>query len=178
MTDQELVALVTLAKRELPYQFKAFEQLVTSQFPLVRSFAYGIVRDADLAGGVAQDVMLRVMHGLPKLESPEKFPAWSRQITLNVARSRLAHEKREQEKRQAFAREVEWEDDQALDDDNDTDFAQLIKPLNVDERALVSLKILEDLEFNEIAEILGISLSAAKMRYYRALDKIQAASGL
>jgi RNA polymerase sigma-70 factor (ECF subfamily) len=56
---------------------------------------------------------------------------------------------------------------------NEPEFDYYMSLLSIEERALVSFKVLEDLEFSEIAKILGLSLSAVKMRYYRALEKIQ-----
>ena len=50
----------------------------------------------------------------------------------------------------------------------------MLKELAAEDKAVVCLKILEDMEFQEIAEITGLSVSATKMRYYRALEKVKA----
>ena len=40
-------------------------------------------------------------------------------------------------------------------------------------REAVLLRFMENLSFGEIGEVLGISVSAAKMRVYRGLDKLR-----
>lgn len=170
MSDEELAALVAQARAELPYKLSSFEALAKHQFGTLRSIAFGIVRDHDIADGIAQDVLLRIMSALPRLESVEKYSAWSRRIVVNVTRSRLAKEKREREKRDSFAAETEWTTQEQTDEN---DFATMLQGLNLDERTIVTLKIVDDLEFNDIAEITGLGVSATKMRYYRALEKIK-----
>jgi len=172
MWNNEDPELVARAQSELPYGLKSYEELVIRCYPRVRRLARAIVGAADTADSVAQDVMLRVMHGLPNLEDATRFNPWLRQITLNASRTHLARERVEMEKRAAYA-SVTDASEPSTDHFGTTSYAELIKSLDVQERTIVSLKLLEDLEFQEIAEILGIRLSAAKMRYYRALERLK-----
>ncbi len=177
MTD--LVDLVHRAQQELPYRFSAYEALVRMQLGGVRRLARGIVHDSDAADSIAQDVMLRVLNGLPALADAERFPAWLHRITVNVCRSHLAREAREADKRRGLNNELGADADVApeiADSPADADqFAAMLRPLAADERTVVCLKLLQDLEFGEIAEVTGLGLSAVKMRYYRALEKIKLA---
>jgi len=172
MWNTEDPDIVARAQRELPYGLRSYEELVIRCYPRVRRLALGIVGAMDAADSVAQDVMLRMMHGLPRLEDVNRFNPWLRQITLNTSRTHLSREKNEMEKRAAYATAAESGD--APDDDFESaSYAELIKSLDAEERTIVSLKLLEDLEFQEIATILDIKLSATKMRYYRALEKLK-----
>lgn len=178
MTESD-ADIVRRAKAELPYQHTAYEVLVRRHYPGIRKLIAGVLGSPDEADSLAQDAMLRMMHGLPRLEDVERFDPWLRRIAVNVSRTYLSRRSRELKRREAY------QVDQALTlpdasspgvaSEGSADLAHLLAPLTPDERVIVSFKVLQDLEFSEIAEILGISLSAAKMRYYRALDKLKAA---
>lgn len=168
--DPELIAR---AQRELPYGLKSYEELVVRCYPRVRRLALGIVGAADAADSVAQDVMLRVMHGLAGLDDANRFNPWLRQITINTSRSHLARERAERHKRAAYASDMPA-GEATVDSLHAPSYAELIGTLDAEERTIVTLKVLEDLEFQEIATILDIKLSAAKMRYYRALERLRA----
>lgn len=173
MWNNEDPDLVARAQGELPYRLSAYESLVVRCYPRVRKLALGIVGAPDAADTVAQDVMLRMMHGLPKLEDPARFNPWLRQITVNTSRTHIAREKTEREKRAAYVSVAEASE--PLDEGPQTaSYAELISALDAEERTIVSLKVLEDLEFQEIAAILDLQLSATKMRYYRALERLKA----
>ena len=45
--------------------------------------------------------------------------------------------------------------------------------LDVETRALIIMKYLQELSFEEISKITGKSVSAVKMRIYRGLDKLK-----
>ncbi len=168
-----LIHLAEQARQELPYRFVAYEALVRLQLPVVRRLAGGIVLDADAADTIAQDVMLRVLHGLPNLVDVQRFPAWLHRITVNVCRTHLAREARETRKKIRL-RELGAPVVESTASDDDDHFEAMISQLNVDERTIVCLKLLEELEFGDIANITGLGLSAVKMRYYRALEKVKA----
>jgi RNA polymerase sigma-70 factor (ECF subfamily) len=175
--DESDSDIVRQAKAELPYQHTAYEVLVRRHYPGIRKLIAGIVGSPDEADSLTQDVMLRMMHGLSGLEDAERFEAWLRRIAVNVTRTFLTRRARELRRREAYQL------DQALTlpeahtpaeaSEESMALASLMAPLTPDERMIVSFKVLQDLEFAEIAEILNISLSAAKMRYYRALDKLK-----
>ncbi len=176
MTD--LIELVARAQNELPYRFAAFEALVRSQLGGVRRLARGMVRDADAADSIAQDVMLRMLHGLPALADAGRFPAWLQRITVNVCRTHLAREAREADKRRNLMQETAGDEPTtgivappAL---AEASFDMLLQPLTVEERTIICLKLLQEMEFGAIAEVTGLGLSAVKMRYYRALEKVEA----
>jgi RNA polymerase sigma-70 factor, ECF subfamily len=170
-SDEELIRR---AQRELPYGAQAFEKLAARHYDRIRKIATGIVGHADDADSISQDVMLRVYHNLKSLQSPAHFNGWLRQIIANTCNSWFAREKRERDKagRLADALGPDAELYDAADAGADG-FAALIGALSPEERTILAFKFVEDLEFNEIADIVGMGLSATKMRYYRAIEKIR-----
>lgn len=167
-SDEELVAA---ARRELPYRTVAFEVLVHRHYETVRRIGATLLGGSDDADALAQDVMLRVFGSLKTFRGEARFTTWLYRIVENLARTRLRQQNREAAKREAFGATIsEASEDPAPDHGA---FAALIKPLTVDERTLLAFRFLEDLELHEIADVLGVGLSAVKMRYYRALEKLR-----
>ncbi len=169
-SDDELIAR---AQVELPHQTRAFEALAERNYARVRKLALSIVGRMDDADSIAQDVMLRVYHGLPKLKSPESFHGWLRQIIVNASRTWLAKEKREREKSFRLAQEPDLKIAARTVRSSREGFGALVEGLAPDERAILAFRFVEELEFNQIAEILDLGLSATKMRYYRAIERMK-----
>ena len=170
--DDEL--LVARVKSELPYQTKAFEQLAIKYYPIVRQLLKGIVGTKGDADSVAQDVMLRVFHSIKGLKENAAFEGWLRRIVVNAANSFLSKESRERKKVENSYSENPNKANRSGGDDNESEsFEKLINTLNQEERTILSFKFVEDLDFAQIADIVGLELSATKMRYYRALDKLR-----
>ena len=170
--------LVRRAQAELPYRTAAFEELARSRYPTVRRLAHAITGSADAADTVAQDTMLRVFHALPGLRDPATFDAWLPRIVANTARSHVAVEARERDKAARLrALGVETPGEESPDDDPFPDRAQtfdaLVRGLRLEERTVLAFRIIDDLPFPSIARILGVSESAAKMRYRRAIERLR-----
>jgi RNA polymerase sigma-70 factor (ECF subfamily) len=173
--NQKLLDLVVQVQKELPYKMMGFEQLVKLSYPTSLGLAWAITGDRDLANNIAQEVFIKVMHSLARLEDPAKYLPWMKKITVNVSRTWLAREKRELTKRQQHFEQNIAEEHKAEQSGREEApaFHELLAGLGEEERTIISLKILNDLEFSEVAEITGNSLPATKMRYYRALQKIK-----
>ncbi len=170
-TDEQLAEL---AKAELPYRTVAYDELVRRHYAGVRRLAIAQLGAADEADALAQDVMLRVFGSIKTFRGEAKFTTWLYRIVENLARTRMRQQIREQEKREAYATEYADEDPAAqnlLSDSNE--FQRLLAQLSPDERTLLAFRFVDDMELHEIAEVLGLGLSAVKMRYYRTLDKLK-----
>jgi RNA polymerase sigma-70 factor (ECF subfamily) len=147
--------------------------------PLVNVIARTIGRDAD-AEDLAQDVFVRVYRSAPRYEPTAKFSTWlytiARRVCLNHARA------------QTFRRWFSLGGDDDQDDpphdppdprapDPMIDMerrelkqvvAQAVASLPERLRFAVVLRRYEELSYDEIAQILGCSVTAAKLRVHRA----------
>jgi RNA polymerase sigma-70 factor, ECF subfamily len=69
----------------------AIEAVVRRVGRIALPLAIAVLHDREVAGEVAQDVAVDVVHGLQQLRDPERFDAWIRRIavrkTLRAARS-------------------------------------------------------------------------------------------
>jgi len=167
-------ALVRLAQQELPYRTKAYEQLMQRHGARLRGLCRRWVADRAEAEDLAQDVMLKVFFQLPRFRGESAFTSWLWRVTANQCMDHL---------RKCAARPEDTAE--VLPDSSDEgrhdagvatriDADRLLATLPTDERMVVLLRLFADLDFNEIAEVLNIGTSAAKMRYQRALQRMRA----
>jgi RNA polymerase sigma-70 factor (ECF subfamily) len=158
----------------------AFDLLIERyRKPLLIVIARTIGRDAD-AEDLAQDVFVRVYRSAPRYQPTAKFSTWlytiARRVCLNHARA------------QTFRRwfSLAGDDDQDDPPNDPPDprtpdplidmerrelrrvVAQAVASLPERLRFAVVLRRYEELSYEEIAQILGCSVTAAKLRVHRA----------
>lgn len=168
-TDHHVVGLVRTGDVE------AFEVLVDRYHgPLIRHLAYR-VGDPEVGADLAQDVFLDAFRNLERFDSERSFAAW----LWGIANKRLLMQWRRQRLRRfvsldwlagigaATPSSLQQADTSAICQEQDimfTVFAELTPPL----REALLLHSLDGFTAPEIAEILGISCSAAERRISRA----------
>lgn len=139
-------------------------------------YAVGMVRDGDLAADLVQDTFVKAYTSLATCQDPSRFGAWVFRILVNRCKDHLKSRRRHN---------VPLEEDTATASDSDnpgvfTDRSDLRQTV---ERALAALpeaqreafllKHLEGRSYEEMAEMLGVSISALKMRVLRAREALQ-----
>ena len=165
-----------LVARFLRGDATAFDALFSKYQDYVFHIVYGIVGSAEESRDLTQDVFLQVYRGLPNFRHGARFATWLYRIAVNRAVDAARGSKRwrflpflespglaqkaadaADEPEQAFERRAEREDIQ-----------QILMRCPLGCRETLALRYYRDLSLEEIAEILGCSLSAAKVRLHRA----------
>jgi RNA polymerase sigma-70 factor (ECF subfamily) len=172
LSDEELVARANV---ELLHITRAYEELMRRyQRTLFNVCAryLGSERDAD---DVCQEVMLKVLYGLKNFEGKSKFKTWLYSITYNECITQYRKERRKRRLLDALSldpleeaieeKPVKAEDRAGLD--------RWLVHVNPIDREILVLRFVAELEFQEIADIMHMGLSATKMRYKRALDRLR-----
>ncbi len=172
LTDEELVER---AQRELLTITKAYEELMCRyQRTLYNVCAryLGNERDAD---DVCQEIMLKVFHGLKKFEGKSKFKTWLYSITYNECTTQYRKERRKKRLLEALSLnpvdEVVEEETPQITEDSSLDY--WLTGVNPIDKEIIILRFVAELEFQEIANIMHLGLSATKMRYKRAIDRLR-----
>ncbi len=163
------------ANVELLHITRAYEELMRRyQRTLFNVCAryLGSERDAD---DVCQEVMLKVLYGLKNFEGKSKFKTWLYSITYNECITQYRKERRKRRLLDALSldpleeaieeKPVKAEDRAGLD--------RWLVHVNPIDREILVLRFVAELEFQEIADIMHMGLSATKMRYKRALDRLR-----
>jgi RNA polymerase sigma-70 factor (ECF subfamily) len=164
-TDEELVA------RARGGDLSAFEGLVERHRPVVTRVARRIA-GADDADDVAQDAFLRAYHRLGRFRGEGPFRAWLLQITHNAAVSAIARRRSEPA---GLAPEPEPEPGatktpaQRLEERERRErLERKLRGLRPEHRAVLVLRDVEGLSYEEIAVVTASPLGSVKGRLHRA----------
>jgi RNA polymerase sigma-70 factor (ECF subfamily) len=153
----------------------AFEELVERTQRHVYTLAYRLVGDRHEAEDVAQEAYLRVFRSLRGFRQEARFETWLYRIVTNAAFTHLRRrgrfgvllaEGQEQAVEEPEVRPVEA----ALDRD---EVKRALQGLTPGARAVVVLKDVYGLSCQEIADEMGLSESAVKVRLHRARKRLK-----
>ncbi|MHB8670653.1 MAG: RNA polymerase sigma factor [Acidimicrobiales bacterium] len=172
--DQD--ALVTAARAG---DRDAFEELVRATYADTYTLAYRLTGDEEDARDVTQEAYLRAFRGLRRFRGDSQFTTWLYRITANCAATSLG--------RRARHRHDELTEDLGLvevrpeSDPESMADAELLRnrvgaalaELPPRLRAVVVLRDVYDLSHEAIADELGITEAAAKVRLHRARRKLR-----
>lgn len=158
----------------------AFEELVRRTYADTFALARRLVSDDEDARDVVQETYLRAFRSIKKFRGDAQFTTWLYRITANCASTYLGRRRRN--RHDELDEEVTVPD---LHPDHDPAMAAdasllrdrlevAIAELPPRLRAVVVLRDIYDMNHAEIADELGISESAAKVRLHRARRKLRA----
>lgn len=167
MADAELVERACM---ELPYKTRAYAELMKRHDRLMFGVSLRLVGNRQDAEDITQDVMLKVFGKLGSFEGRSTFKTWLVRVTRNACKDWL--------KKKAIARHYSESLANEPQEENTMRFAEtrlldLLKELSPVDREVLTLRFVADLSLQEISETSELSLSATKMRLYRAIERLQ-----
>jgi len=172
LSDEQLVLR---AHDELFHVTRAYEELMRRyQRTLFNVCARYLGNDRD-ADDVCQEVMLKVLYGLKNFEGKSKFKTWLYSITYNECITQYRKERRKRRLLDALSLEPQEEasEEPAPKVEERGGLDRWLTHVNPIDREILVLRFVAELEFQEIADIMHMGLSATKMRYKRALDRLR-----
>lgn len=165
---------------------RAFDVLVTRYRGRVYAMIYNMVKSEADAWDLAQEAFIKAWKALPKFEARSSFYTWLYRIAHNVTYDWLR--KRKIQSEGEFDESVQ----QAVDpkaktvpfseagpdlkmqhQELRTSIEAAIAKLSPEHRAVILLKEVEGRQYNEIAEIVGISIGTVMSRLFYARKKLQ-----
>lgn len=158
----------------------SFEEIykVTSAF--VYNVALRVVNNRDDAEEVAQEVFMTVYRKLKEFRFEASFRTWIYRITVNHAIN-FARKNSKMRKRT-----VEYEEGLlkgSVNNDIEADLEReerrkklqrLLSAINLDQRAVVTLRDIQGLSYHEIGQVLKININTVRSRLRRAREKMLA----
>lgn len=181
MTDERtLVRLAAQGSQE------AFGQLVSTYEKQVYSLALRMVGDREDAADLTQEAFLRAWRGLGSFKAEATFSTWLYRLTSNVCIDFLRREKRRRTVSLTFRdedRDMELEMDVpdpasgpeqlAIETENRENMARAMNALSVEFREILTMRIINGLSYEEIAEVLDLKPGTVKSRLSRAREKLR-----
>lgn len=171
MTDAALVA------RAAEGDVDAYAMLVRRYYASCSRIAQRMLRDVADAEDAVQDTFLRAYRALHRFDQARLFRAWLLRILVNQCRTHALRRKRREHR---FPNdEIALRDTPAtngagtLEYDERSRVIAAVETLEPILREAFLLKYVEELEYKEMAEITGASISALKMRVKRACEALR-----
>lgn len=151
----------------------AFDQLAERHYPGCLRFAERHLGNRDDAEDVVQDAMVRAFRSLRRGARPRSVRPWLLRIVLNRARSVLAQRSRRRRLLDRWLgrqRTTVHPAEPAATDEVDPRVRAALASLTPLLREAFLLKHVEELTYEEMAEVTGAGVSALKMRVKRASE--------
>ncbi|MBI3367550.1 MAG: RNA polymerase sigma factor RpoE [Burkholderiales bacterium] len=168
---------------------RAFEMLVVKYQRRIERLIGRMVRDVDLVQDIAQESFIRAYRALPQFRGDAAFYTWLYRIAVNTAKKALMDLKRD-----PLVLESTWlgngDDDEETSrierelTDGETPEAVLaskeiaqtvnaaIEALSEDLRQAITLREIEGLSYEEIAEVMNCPIGTVRSRIFRAREAI------
>jgi RNA polymerase sigma-70 factor (ECF subfamily) len=155
---------------------KAFGELIDKYKAILLGISYHIVNDFEQAEDLVQEVFIKAYANIESLNAPGAFGSWIRKIAANASIDWLRKHKNE---RYLNKSENNWKNLKLVSDSGDefTPEAKIfikekINLLPEDQKAVIVMKYVEDLSYEEIAQYLDIPAGTVKSRLYRAKETL------
>ncbi|MCL5077513.1 MAG: RNA polymerase sigma factor [Actinobacteria bacterium] len=171
--------LSKLVERAKEGDVTAFDELVKSTYKSTYHLALKLTGNVDDAFDVLQETYLRAFRSLKKFKADSSFPTWLYRITSNCASTLLAsgkarsHDQLERADNVAdTSREADIEEIASQAEERETIRTALLKLPNR-LQVVVLLRDVYGFAHKEIADRLGISEAATKVRLHRGRLKLK-----
>ena len=166
----------TLIERCRSGEERAFAELVDAHKDLVHAMIWRLARDRSQADDLAQDVFLKVHRGLPYFRGEARLSTWIYRIVINVCSQSKTRRPREislDEDRGGRPIEPRRDDTafgaMELRDRLDKAMAKLPDQY----RVLIAAHHLDGVQYEALAEALGIPLGTVKTHLHRAKRRLR-----
>lgn len=154
---------------------EAFTSLVRKfQGPLLNFITRYVGGDRSLAEDIAQEVFLRIFRAAHRFEARSKVSTWIFHIAYNQTMTEMERRKRHRGIREAVIHrredagsiEPSVEPFERFELEEEIQAALGLLPEN--QRAALLLRVKEDLSYQEIAEVIGVSVQSVESLLFRA----------
>lgn len=175
--DEQLVARVQKGDK------RAFELLVRKYQYKIVQLVGRLVGEAD-AQDVAQETMIKAYRALPGFRGQSAFYTWLYRIGINTAKNHLVSRARrpsnqdidvadaEQYGHTAHLSDMDTPEAMLLSEEIKQKVAEVIQQLPADLRQAITLRELEGLSYEEIAQAMDCPIGTVRSRIFRAREAI------
>ncbi len=172
----------------------AFNEMVSRYWDRIYGMVHQLLRNQQDAEEVTQDAFIRAHRALANFRGDSAFSTWLYQIATNLARNRYWYWwRRKRDKTVSF--------DQPVSDDNSTPLSEVfstematpgditvtqelvdhiavgMEKISAKHREILILRNVKNMAYEDIAEVLNISVGTVKSRIARARESLRDAIG-
>jgi RNA polymerase sigma-70 factor (ECF subfamily) len=185
MMERTLVASVTmssinpdrdaeLVERYLTGDTAAFDEIMVRYERQIYRICYRFVENREDALDLAQDVFIKAFEHLATFRRESSLKTWLYRIAMNHCINHVKKHSQEFVEVTEFTGSVHATVHTQLEDREQREqFRSLVKLLPPKQKAILELRINEQLSYEEIAKISGRSISTIKASVFFALEKLR-----
>lgn len=180
-----------LVERTVAGDQKAFELLVIKYQRRIERLIGRMVRDVDLVEDIAQETFIRAYRALAQFRGDAQFYTWLYRIAVNTAKKALMDLKRDPLVSESALRGGGDDDDETSAVENELTSSETpetvlaakeiaaavnsaMEALPEELRQAVTLREIEGLSYEEIAEVMNCPIGTVRSRIFRAREAISA----
>jgi RNA polymerase sigma-70 factor, ECF subfamily len=166
---------------------EAYEALLARFQQPIYNLVYRLINDPADTSDVVQEVFLKVFRSIDHFRGQSSLKTWIYRIAINEAYNHRRWFSRHRKQEVALEPETEstrpWLDsicdpardpyELALNEERHQLIESALREINSDFRAAVVLRDLEDMSYEEISDVLEISLGTVKSRILRGRDSLR-----
>ena len=159
----------------------AFEELLLLHQKKVYNLCLRMSANPDDALDLSQEAFLRAWRSLGQYQFEANFSTWLFRLTSNICIDFLRRKKRRQEISLTESYDDSDEgaelsvpdaqpgpEQQAMTNETKIELARAMEQLSPEHREILQLRVIEDLQYEQIADILGVRVGTVKSRLARA----------
>ena len=179
-----------LVERAVAGDQGAFELLVIIYQRRIQRLIGRLVRDVDLVEDIAQETFIRAYRALHQFRGEAQFYTWLYRIAVNTAKKFLMELKRDPTVSHSAAQsdedgdETSWPGNELISDETPesvlaakeiaTAVNDALEALPQDLREALTLREIEGLSYEEIADLMNCPIGTVRSRIFRAREAISA----
>src|SRR6266705_1749170 len=174
MIAQDSDADFSLVERYLAGDMTAFDELMLRYERQIYRVCYRFVENRDDAKDLAQDVFIKAFEHLPTFRRESSLKTWLYRIAINHCLNHVKKHSQEFVQVTEFTSSTKSSAQAELEHQEQRQrFRRLVKRLPPKQKAILELRVNEQLSYEEIAKISGRSVSTIKASVFFALEKLR-----
>jgi RNA polymerase sigma-70 factor, ECF subfamily len=184
MEDLEIIKRIKKGDKE------SFREIINKYKKVVYNHSRSFLRDAQEAEDVSQEIFISIFNNIKNFRGDSKLSTWIYRITVNTCKNRLKQMKRQRSQiaEEAFENEdgeleqriVNIKDKEEKEPDNlfageslKTAILARVDELTEEQKNVIMLRDVDGLSYDEVADVMKISVSAVKSKLFRARENLR-----
>jgi RNA polymerase sigma factor (sigma-70 family) len=174
-TNLETENLVTQA---ISGDVEAFGELYTNHVTKIYRYVYYNVHDKEHAEDITQEVFLKAWKAIGSCRGKEKtFSSWLYRIAHNLIVDKLRKSQKQSSREAELPESIRDTSDRMEISLEQRDLLKVIDVLSPNQRQVIVMKFIEEMDNREIAETMGKSTGAIRILQMRALETLRKTLG-
>jgi RNA polymerase sigma-70 factor (ECF subfamily) len=174
-TNLETENLVTQA---ISGDVEAFGELYTNHVTKIYRYVYYNVHDKEHTEDITQEVFLKAWKAIGSCRGKEKtFSSWLYRIAHNLIVDKLRKSQKQSSREAELPEDIRDTSDRMEISLEQRDLLKVIDVLSPNQRQVIVMKFIEEMDNREIAETMGKSTGAIRILQMRALETLRKTLG-